>query len=167
MRAVRRVGRRACGAPCLAASPARWSRSPGPPCRASRRPGSGRFPPPPRAARWENRKRSSWRAACPWRASAREPWASSFQGGKIEKFAIEQVRGPHFSERARDGFDAPGVAFSPLAQHLGYHLPLQILLRATQGARNDRKRLLLGVHRQIRFCHIGERADDDVLAIVG
>src|SRR5579859_536963 len=165
--AAHRVAQRARDAPCLPLSRARWSRSPGPPCRASRRRGSGRFPPRPRAARLGNRKPSSWRAGYPWRASAREPWASSLQGGKIVKRAIEEVRGPHLGERARDGFDAPGVAFFPLAQHLGYNLALQILLGAAEGARNDRKGLLFGIYSQVFLGDVGKRTDDDVLSIIG
>src|SRR6266446_8555984 len=86
-----------------------------------------------------------------------EPSASLLRR-KVVKLAIEEVRRPHFGERARDGFDAPGVAFFPLAQHLGYNLPLQVLLGAAQGAWNDRKRLLSGVHRQVFLGDVGKRA---------
>src|SRR4051812_33674306 len=92
---------------------------------------------------------------------------SRLQRGKVVELAIEKMGRLYFSERARDRFDAPGVLALPVAQHLADHLALQVLLRAAQVARNDRERLLFGVGGEVVLGDIGERADDDMLAIVG
>src|SRR2546425_8913551 len=67
--------------------------------------------------------------------------SASLQRRKVVKLAIEEMRGAHLGERAHDRFDASGVTFFPFPQHLGHELALQVLLRAAEVARDDRKRL--------------------------
>ena len=55
----------------------------------------------------------------------------------------------------------------PFAQHRLDVLALQVFLRAAQIARDDRKLPHLGPAFEVFFFHIGERADDDVLAVIG
>jgi hypothetical protein len=60
------------------------------------------------------------------------------QRSEIEQLAVEEMRRPHSVIARRIDSMRPGWSF-PIAQHLADALALQVLLRAAQGARNDRK----------------------------
>src|SRR5689334_1919780 len=68
---------------------------------------------------------------------------------EIEQAAIHEVRWNDVGERIADRLDAPRVLLLPIAQHFGNLPALQMLLRAAQVARNDRKALRDRVAREI------------------
>ena len=61
----------------------------------------------------------------------------------------------------------PTLFLAPFGDHGFHRLALQIFLRAAQIARDDGELLDLGVTRHIGLGAIRQRANDDVLAIVG
>ena len=63
-------------------------------------------------------------------------------------------------------FNAPWKAFVPIFEHFFHHLALQIGLRAAQIARDDGELAQSSKAHQVFFFHIGQRANDDVFAIV-
>ena len=69
-------------------------------------------------------------------------------------------------QTAKHGLDTTGKFLVPVLQHVTHDGPLQIRLRATQVARNDGKFALFGVFHDVLFAHVGERANDDMIAIV-
>src|SRR5437763_5291791 len=92
--------------------------------------------------------------------------SASLQRRKVVKLPIEEVRGPHLGQRPHDRFDASGVTFFPVAQHLGHELALQVLLRAAKGARDDWKRLLGRIGGEIFFSDVGKRPDHHVFPVI-
>src|SRR5437667_318586 len=109
---ARRAGRPWCDAPCRPSSPAACCRSRGPPCRASRRPGSGRRPPRPPGARSGNRTRSASPAARPSYLSAQERSASWRRPAKSNSLRSSRCDGlTSVSARTIDS-TRPGWRFS-------------------------------------------------------
>src|SRR5258708_9055440 len=92
---------------------------------------------------------------------------AGFDVCEVVERAVQQVRRRDIGERAEDGFEAAGLLLLPLVQHGLYLLPLQLLLGAAQVAGNDGKFAQLRVRLQVRLVDVGERADHDVLAVVG
>ena len=68
--------------------------------------------------------------------------------------------------RVEDAVDPARVLALPAAQHLADAHALQVLLAAAEVARNDRELALLGPALEVALGDVGERADDDVAAVV-
>ncbi len=76
------------------------------------------------------------------------------------------MRRADIAQRAHDRLDPAGMAPPPLGEHLADLLPLQVLLRAAQGARDDRKGFDFRKFNQILFANVRQRANHHVLAVV-
>ncbi len=85
---------------------------------------------------------------------------------KIKQIDVAQVRRHHVLHRAEHGFNAPRITLIPVAEHIGDHLALQVWLRTAQVARNNREAFGLGEALDVLFAAVGQRADDDVFAVV-
>ena len=77
------------------------------------------------------------------------------------------MRGDDVLQRGEHGFGAAGEASVPVGHHLADLLPLQVRLRAAQVAGDDREFHAAREGGDVGFRRVGERADDDVRAVVG
>jgi len=66
----------------------------------------------------------------------------------------------------KDGLNTPRVLALPRLQHAFDLLTLQVVLRATEIARNDGKLLCFGVRSEVLLFAIGHRPNDNVLLVV-
>ena len=85
---------------------------------------------------------------------------------EIEQVAVGQLRRPHIAQRTHDLIHAAGRLAVPFGQQATDLLALQVLLRAAQGAGDDREAALFGIARDIGFLAIGQRPDHHMLAII-
>mmetsp|Transcript_18070 Transcript_18070/g.43154 ORF Transcript_18070/g.43154 Transcript_18070/m.43154 type:complete len:400 (-) Transcript_18070:358-1557(-) len=92
--------------------------------------------------------------------------AGGLDGFEREQLLVHHVRGHDVGHGREDVVDAARVALLPLVDHgLDLHA-LQVLLAAAKVARNDRELAVLGPAHEVGLLDIGQRADDDVLAVV-
>ena len=91
----------------------------------------------------------------------------AFERREIEQCRIGELRRHHVRDRAENRLDATRMLRLPFGQHRLDGLALQVLLRAAEIARHDRKAAQLGVFGEIGFRAVRERPDHDVAAIVG
>ena len=80
--------------------------------------------------------------------------ARSSAVSQIFTSSAPQVRRHDVADRVADGFDAARMLFLPFAQHRGDLLPLQMLLRSAEIARDDRKAAERGKAGEIALADI-------------
>src|SRR6267142_946579 len=83
-----------------------------------------------------------------------------------DQAAVEQVLGHHVAHRAQDGRPHARVLQLKVRQQLLDALPLEIFLRATEVARDQRKLHLCREGGDLALRRVTERADDQVAAVV-
>jgi len=94
-------------------------------------------------------------------------YAVGFEAGEIVNFGVGQMRRYDIAQRLHHGLDPTREAAIPVFDHLADDHALQVGLRATQIAWDDRKLFPFGVALDVFFARVGQRADHDMFAVVG
>ena len=77
------------------------------------------------------------------------------QTGKVKQVEIGQLGGFHILETAKETGHSPWIVLLPSLEQLLHLHPLQTVLGATEGARNNRKLFGRRITLNIRFGAIG------------